>query len=291
MAAPSELFCWRGGWALPSVHADSLVVLAYARFTGAPLNIHMLSNPWRSPTGSLPALKTRDEGAFSQPSKIITHLRKQKYNADYDLSAKEGADTLAFISLLEEKLIPAQIYALWIDPKNYVEVTRRWYAENIPFPLNFVLPGRMQHKQLERLRLMRGDGALEAGEEVEKELYRDARECMNLLSQRLGSNRFFFGDSPISLDTSTHRVLLGPYMLTTAHTLKWAVKHALLSGRLRVWPPGTSTEDQTAQQQTAAAPEGFGQPGQLLLQHPVHLLPQRDSRGGGAGSVQHTGGE
>ncbi|XP_076842846.1 metaxin-1a isoform X3 [Brachyhypopomus gauderio] len=160
----------------------------------------MLSNPWRSPTGSLPALKTRDEGAFSQPSKIITHLRKQKYNADYDLSAKEGADTLAFISLLEEKLIPAQIYALWIDPKNYVEVTRRWYAENIPFPLNFVLPGRMQHKQLERLRLMRGDGALEAGEEVEKELYRDARECMNLLSQRLGSNRFFFGDSPSSLD-------------------------------------------------------------------------------------------
>lgn len=33
----------------------------------------------------------------------------QKYNADYDLSAKEGADTLAFISLLEEKLLPALV--------------------------------------------------------------------------------------------------------------------------------------------------------------------------------------
>lgn len=33
----------------------------------------------------------------------------QKYNADYDLSAKEGADSLAFISLMEEKLRPALV--------------------------------------------------------------------------------------------------------------------------------------------------------------------------------------
>ncbi|GAA6090419.1 metaxin-1a isoform X1 [Tachysurus ichikawai] len=150
--------------------------------------------------GSLPALKTKEDGSFSQPGKIIIQLRKQKYNADYDLSAKEGADTLAFISLLEEKLMPALIYALWVDPKNYADVTRRWYAENISFPLNFFLPGRIQSQQLERLRLMLGNSTLEAGEEAEEELYSDALECMNLLSQRLGSNRFFFGDSPSSLD-------------------------------------------------------------------------------------------
>ncbi|XP_062847761.1 metaxin-1a [Trichomycterus rosablanca] len=200
MAAPFELFCWRGSCGLPSVDTDSLIVLAYARFAGAPLKIHKISNPWRSPTGSLPALKTREEGSVSQPSKIIIQLRKQKYNADYDLSAREGADTLAFISLLEEKLMPALIYALWIDPKNYVDVTRRWHAENVSFPLNFFLPGRLQARQLERVRLMRGNGTLEAGEEAEKELYDDAQECMNLLSQRLGTNRFFFGDSPSSLD-------------------------------------------------------------------------------------------
>lgn len=33
----------------------------------------------------------------------------QKYNADYDLSVKEGADMLAFISLVEEKLMPALV--------------------------------------------------------------------------------------------------------------------------------------------------------------------------------------
>lgn len=200
MAAPLELFCWKGDYGLPSVDVDCLAVLAYAKFAGAPIKVHKITNPWRSPTGSLPALKTREEGSISQPSKIIIHLRKQKYNADYDLSAKEGADTLAFVSLLEEKLLPALVYTLWIDSKNYVDVTRCWYAENIPFPLNFLLPNRMHSQQLEKLRLVRGDPVLEPGEQLEKELYRDAFECMTLLSQRLGSQKFFFGDSPSSLD-------------------------------------------------------------------------------------------
>lgn len=65
-----------------------------------------------------------------------------------------------------------QIYALWVDPKNYADVTRRWYAENISFPLNFFLPGRIQSQQLERLRLMLGNSTLEAGEEAEEEVHR-----------------------------------------------------------------------------------------------------------------------
>lgn len=200
MAAPDELFCWEGDWGLPSVSTDCLVVLAYAQFAGAPLKLRKMCNPWRSPSGSLPALRTNQKETLSRPSDIIIHLRKQKFNADFDLSAKEGADSLAFISLLEEKLAPALIYTFWVEPKNYVDVTRRWYAEHMMFPLNFFLPGRMQSRQLEKLRLLRGDENLEAGEELEKELYRDAAECMNLLSQRLGSQKFFFGDSPSSLD-------------------------------------------------------------------------------------------
>lgn len=63
-----------------------------------------------------------------------------------------------------------QIYAFWVEPKNYVEVTRSWYAEHLPFPFNFFLPGKMQRHQLDKLRLLRGDDSLEASEEVEKEV-------------------------------------------------------------------------------------------------------------------------
>lgn len=145
-------------------------------------------------------MKTRDNGTISKTEQIITHLRKQKYNADYDLSAAQGADTLAFVSLLEEKLLPVLIHTFWVDAKNYVEHTRKWYAETIPFPLNFFLPNCMHKQHLERLQLLWGDGYMEDEEKLEKELYRDARECLTLLSQRLGSQKFFFGDSPASLD-------------------------------------------------------------------------------------------
>ncbi|KAM9688165.1 metaxin-1 [Trichechus inunguis] len=200
MAAPMELFCWSGGWGLPSVDLDSLTVLTYARFTGAPLKVHKISNPWRSPSGTLPALRTSHGEVISTPHKIITHLQKEKYNADYDLSARQRADTLAFMSLVEEKLLPVVIHTFWVDAKNYVEVTRKWYAEAMPFPLNFFLPGRMQRQYMERLQLLCGEHRLENEEELEKELYREARECLTLLSQRLGSQKFFFGDAPASLD-------------------------------------------------------------------------------------------
>uniref|UniRef100_A0A4W5MJC2 Mitochondrial outer membrane transport complex Sam37/metaxin N-terminal domain-containing protein n=1 Tax=Hucho hucho TaxID=62062 RepID=A0A4W5MJC2_9TELE len=102
MAAFLELHCWKVNWGLPSVDTDCLIVLV--RNTIYPLeeSIGGLSN---------------------------------KYNADYDLSAKKGAGTLAFVSQLEKKLLPAS----WVD-SNYVDMTRRWNAENITFPLNFLLP-------------------------------------------------------------------------------------------------------------------------------------------------------
>lgn len=131
---------------------------------------------------------------------LIWTFFPQKYNADYDLSARQGADTLAFMSLLEEKLLPVLVHTFWIDAKNYVEVTRKWYAEAMPFPLNFFLPGRMQRQHMERLQLLCGEHRPENEEELEKELYQEARECLTLLSQRLGSQKFFFGDAPASLD-------------------------------------------------------------------------------------------
>uniref|UniRef100_A0A8C8UBC2 Metaxin-1 n=1 Tax=Peromyscus maniculatus bairdii TaxID=230844 RepID=A0A8C8UBC2_PERMB len=169
MAAPMELFCWSGGWGLPSVDLDSLAVLTYTRFTGAPLKVHKISNPWQSPSGTLPALRTSSGEVISSPQKIITHLRKE-------------------------------IHTFWIDAKNYVEVTRKWYAEAMPFPLNFFLPGRMQRQYMERLQLLCGEHKPENEEELEKELYQEARECLTLLSQRLGPQKFFFGDAPASLD-------------------------------------------------------------------------------------------
>ncbi|XP_015706858.1 metaxin-1-like [Coturnix japonica] len=111
MAAPMELFCWAGGWGLPSVDPDCLAVLTYARFTGAPLKVHRVCNPWKSPSGHLPALKTSDGGIISNVEQIIAHLKKQ--SRAVQLPALHCADTLAFMALLEEKLLPVVVSGIW----------------------------------------------------------------------------------------------------------------------------------------------------------------------------------
>ncbi|XP_075397331.1 metaxin-3 isoform X3 [Tenrec ecaudatus] len=199
MAAPLELSCWGGGWGLPSVHSDSLVVLAYAKFSGAPLKVNVIDNTWRGSRGDVPILTTED-GIVSQPAKILNFLRKQKYNADYCLSAKQGADTLAYIALLEEKLLPAVLHTFWVESDNYFTVTKPWFASQIPFPLNLILPGRMSKGALNRILLTKGVPPLYHLQEVEGQIYRDAKECLNLLSKRLGTSQFFFGDTPSTLD-------------------------------------------------------------------------------------------
>ncbi|XP_051709612.1 metaxin-3 isoform X3 [Oryctolagus cuniculus] len=214
MAAPLELTCWGGGWGLPSVHSESLVVLAYAKFCGAPLQVHVVDNTWRGSRGDVPIL-TAEDSIVCQPAKILNFLRRQKYNADYELTAKQGADTLAYVALLEEKLLPAALHTFWVESDNYFTVTKPWFASRIPFPLSLILPGRMSRGALNRILLTRGAPPLYQLQEVEAQvwsallsekgreraqIYRDAKECLNLLSYRLGTSQFFFGDTPCTLD-------------------------------------------------------------------------------------------
>ncbi|KAJ7412863.1 Metaxin-3 [Willisornis vidua] len=194
-----ELSCWGGGWGLPSVHPESLTVMAYAKFSGAPLTVNTINSSWKAPKGDIPVLVSEDN-VISQPAKILNFLRKQKYNADYELSAKQGADTLAYIALLEEKLLPALLHTFWIEAENYCSVTKPWFASRIAFPLSLYLPGKMSREALNRILLTKGGPPLYSLAEVEAQIYRDAKECLNLLSKRLGTSQFFFGDTPTTLD-------------------------------------------------------------------------------------------
>lgn len=115
-----------------------------------------------------------------------------------------------------------------MEPKNYVEVTRSWYAEHLPFPFNFFLPGKMQRHQLDKLRLLRGDDSLEASEEVEKEvtlpspspsflLYKQEAvppaRCVRILVSRI----VFFFQAEVSLF-----IPIFSFSVSTFPTVKWS---------------------------------------------------------------------
>uniref|UniRef100_H2Q074 Metaxin 1 n=1 Tax=Pan troglodytes TaxID=9598 RepID=H2Q074_PANTR len=157
MAAPMELFCWSGGWGLPSVDLDSLAVLTYARFTGAPLKVHKISNPWQSPSGTLPALRTSHGEVISVPHKIITHLRKE---VQYFLDRTKNL---------------------------YVEVTSgsgTW--QGLPFP-HFFLPAACSAVHGNGYMLLLGKHKAEDEEELEKEdCTREAQDPASLDASSLG---------------------------------------------------------------------------------------------------------
>ncbi|KAM4616767.1 metaxin-3 isoform 1-T1 [Polymixia lowei] len=199
MAASMEVRCWGGDWGLPSVHTESLIVLAYAKFSGAKVTVSPIDWTWRTLTATVPELVCGDS-TVAEPTQILNFLRKQRFNADYELTARQGADTMAYIALLEEKLRPALLHTFWVDAENYANLTRPWFASRSPFPLNFLVPSRHANKALSRILLTKGESPLHTITEVEGKIYSDAKECLNLLSHRLGTANYFFGNSPASLD-------------------------------------------------------------------------------------------
>ncbi|XP_029998824.1 metaxin-3 isoform X1 [Sphaeramia orbicularis] len=199
MAAAMELRCWGGDWGLPSVHTESLIVLAYSKFSGAQVTVSPIDWTWKTLTATVPELVC-GEAAVKDPNQILNFLRKQRFNADYELTARQGADTMAYIALLEEKLRPALLHTFWVDAENYANLTRPWFASRSPFPLNFVVPSRHANNALSRILLTKGESPLHRITEVEGKIYSDAKECLNLLSYRLGTANYFFGNSPTSLD-------------------------------------------------------------------------------------------
>lgn len=115
------------------------------------------------------------------------------------MTPQQASDAKAYAAMLRHKLKPALMYQWWVDAQNYVELTRPWYARALGFPLNYVLPGQMQRSATAALNTKLEGFDLE-GDQAQIALFREAQECMTTLSQRLGKEPFFFGQSPTSLD-------------------------------------------------------------------------------------------
>jgi len=203
-----ELEAWSGDWGLPSIDSECLKILAFAKFSGAPLTQKSTNNPFWTPAGDLPVL--RHAGVvLTDFNSIARHLRACNYSADYNLPPKQVAEASAFIQLMDEKLAPALRYLLWIDPKNQVEMTRPWFGAHLPFPLGLYYPNKFEAAAVNLIESLHGHGSLDIGPDtvVETAVYKAAEECLTLLSHRLDDNHFMFGKSPSSVDAVMYAYL------------------------------------------------------------------------------------
>ncbi|XP_015601462.1 metaxin-1 isoform X2 [Cephus cinctus] len=199
-----RLDVWKGDWGLPSVDSPSLQILAYAKFSGVPLDVHATNNPFRTPNGQLPVLRS-GLNTLDSINDIIALFKQKNYNADISLTPRQCAEIVAYDTMIREKIYPALQYIWWIDQRNVNDLIRPWYAKAVPFPLNFYYHGKYEAQaksMMESLYPTEDNNAV-----IENGVYSEAQKCLTLLSTRLGESEFFCGSQPTSFDAIVYSYL------------------------------------------------------------------------------------
>lgn len=195
-----ELYLYRGEWGLPTIDFDCARLLAYLKFSEAKITLNFNGNPFSSPNGMLPYLVTDEGRKIAGYNRITEFLQSRGFDANGQLEQQNYIVINGCIQYVFENLFPFFMYSLWGDPKN-VDTTRALYAKRIPIPFNFYCPRKYVLKTNELTRSLAGF-TLEDSIELHdvKDLLLNAKKCINWISEKLGENRFFFGDTPSEID-------------------------------------------------------------------------------------------
>uniref|UniRef100_A0A6A7FRH2 Metaxin-1-like n=1 Tax=Hirondellea gigas TaxID=1518452 RepID=A0A6A7FRH2_9CRUS len=222
-----ELHVWEGEpeWGIPSMDLESLQMMLYVKFAGAPVTIIKSAMPASAPSRSLPVF-TCSEGNYTNFDSMTTFLRKQNYSCDHDLSGRQCADVLAYGNLLKDKLYPALLYLWWVEPNNYTNVIHNWFYSRMRFPFKLWVPSNKHKVATQFIEALYDEPDNTVA--LETELLKHAQECLTMVSHRLGEKDYFFGQSPTAVDA-----LLIPYLTLL---LKVDLKVPVLQNHVKACP-------------------------------------------------------
>nr|BAN20405.1 metaxin [Riptortus pedestris] len=221
ISQPIIIEVWKGDWGLPSIDLECLKTLALIRFSGTEYVVKKTNNPFWTPKGTLPLVHC-GKHRYSNFEEVAAYLKIKNVCPDHGLTTVQDAECIAYMNMLEEKLLPALQYVWWVDEKNYLSLTRRWYSRALPFPLNFYYPPKYLKEAQQMIEALHG---AENKSDIENKIYNEAEKCLTALSVRLGESEFMFGSHPTSLDAIVFAYL--------APLLKAPFKNAVLQNHLK----------------------------------------------------------
>ncbi|KAI9344402.1 hypothetical protein BDR26DRAFT_917367 [Obelidium mucronatum] len=197
MTPPFELFSWGPAWGLSSFDPFCMSIQCYLSLSCANWINTKSTNPKISPSGELPLLR---DGAIpvAGTANIIRHLKRKGFDLDANLTPLQLAQSSSYINLIETKLYEARLHTLFMDAKNYNEDTLRVYSKQLDFMRRFYVPEILKKRVVGRLsgyRMM-----LDDNKELVNEVYLNAKDVFQALSDKLSDQLFFFGDKPTTLD-------------------------------------------------------------------------------------------
>ncbi|KAJ8704514.1 hypothetical protein PYW07_011702 [Mythimna separata] len=212
-------------------NASCLAVQAFLKMCNLPFEVEMRWNAeFMSPSGRVPFIKC---GAFvvSELESIVQFAANKSVSLCGRLSTEEKAEMRAYMSLITNVLVNAELYISWVDNETFNAVTKVRNSSVYPWPLGWLQTRAKRNAVIKRLK------ALHWYDKTLDQVLADVEQCCNSLSQRLGDKDYFFGNSPTPLDALVYghmrAILMGGGMRAGAGALLKRITSSLLRHVLR----------------------------------------------------------
>lgn len=188
------LFQFPPVWGLPSASPFCMKLETYLRMAGLRYRIEH-ADVRKAPKHKLPYID--DDGRIVADSGFIVDYLIARYGDPLDaaLTPAQRAQALALRRLMEEHLYWALAYARWIPLANW-HITKRAYFGFMPWGVRQIVPELIRKKVH---RDLHGHGL---GRHREAEIYALGCADLSALSDALGSQAYFLGSVPTSVDAT-----------------------------------------------------------------------------------------
>ncbi|XP_075465113.1 metaxin-2 isoform X3 [Ascaphus truei] len=182
---------------LLSDNASCLAVQAFLQMCSLPVQVACRANAeYMSPSGKhgkVPFIQVGNQ-VISELGPIVQFVKAKGHSLSDGLDEVQKAEMKAYMELVNNMLLTAELYIQWCDEATLEEITLPRYSSPYSWPLNYVL---VFQKKWEIKRKMKAIGW--AGKSLEQ-VYEDVDQCCQALSQRLGTQPYFFSKQPTELD-------------------------------------------------------------------------------------------
>jgi metaxin len=174
--------------------ASCLGVKTFLNMAGLKFQTELRSNAeFMSPSGKLPLLQLGPL-IVSEFEPIVAAAAAKGYSLSADLTQEQRAEMKAYVSLVQQVFVNAQLYIMWCDKETRNKVTKPRYGSPFKWPLSLYMPFRKYYRILSYL------DCHGWARKSEDEVFDEVQTCCKSLSEKLGSQPFFFGSRPTELD-------------------------------------------------------------------------------------------
>ncbi|XP_076293204.1 metaxin-2 isoform X3 [Lasioglossum baleicum] len=170
-------------------YANCLAVEAFLKMCGIGVEIVSRHNAeYMSPTGRVPFIKCGSI-IHSEFDRIVSFVESKGKSLSGNLSSTCKADMRAYMSLVNNVLLNAELYISWVDEDTLNHITKVRHGSVYPWPLNHFLNWQKRKDVIKKLNVLSW-----YNKSIE-EVCSEVENCCKALSERLDRNEYFSGDN------------------------------------------------------------------------------------------------